>query len=324
MHHAASRRPFPWLGLPTDRALIRMGVGAACLLVASASWGFNWPAIKVISLEIPPMFARGVAAMAAAALLFGLAALRRERLLPGAGQWRSLAWRSFTNVFAWMGFSALSVQWLRPPEGALLVYTMPLWAMLLSWALEGVRPTARALAALVMAAAGVAVILGGSGMAFSAARLPGVGFALAAAVLFGLGSVTARRPLALPALSATAWQLALGGLALAAVSLAFESQPAAPLSAQGLCAWAYMALGPMAAGYLAWFAAVRALPASVAATGMLMAPLWAAVGSFLAFGDRFSGIEAIGFAATLCGVALALSPGLRRPAAPVRAEPVSA
>ena len=324
MRHAALRPPVRSRALPDERALIRAGVGAACLLVASASWGFNWPAIKVISLETPPMFARGIAAIAAAALLFGLAAVRRDRLLPASAQWRPLAWRSFTNVFAWMGFSALSIQWIRPPEGALLVYTMPLWAMLLSWAIEGVRPTAGALAALAIAAAGVTVILGGSGLELTAARLPGVVFAVAAAALFGLGSVTARRPLALPALSATAWQLALGGLALAAVSLACETQPAAPLSAPGVFAWVYMALGPMAVGYLAWFAAVRALPASVAATGMLMAPLWAAVGSFLVFGDRFTAVEALGFAATLGGVALALAPGLRRSAAPSRAEPVSA
>src|SRR3954468_6988736 len=70
------------------------------------------------------------------------------------------------NVFAWMGLSTLAMVWLSVAEGALLVHdTMPLWATLLAWPLRGARPTPRGLAALALGLAGVAVLLGESGLA---------------------------------------------------------------------------------------------------------------------------------------------------------------
>ena len=46
-----------------------------------------------------------------------------------------LVFAAFTNVFAWMGFSSLSIRWMSVPEGILLVFTMPIWATLFAWPL---------------------------------------------------------------------------------------------------------------------------------------------------------------------------------------------
>lgn len=296
------------LRLAPARAFSERTIGIGCLLAASASWGFNWTAIKVVSAEAPPMAARGTAALAACVLLFALAAARREDVLPSPDGWPGLIWRSFTNVFAWMGFSALSVHWLRIPEAALLVYTMPIWAMALSFGLQGARPGRTAILALVLAMTGVSILLGGAGSALRPENLPGVAFALAAAGLFALGATTSRRGGSLPALADVSWQLLIGGAMLVAVSWSLEAGPAADPSPAVWSAWAYMALGPMAAGYLAWFRAVRALPASVAATGMLLVPVWAAVGSWICLGESLSRLDALAFAVTLGGVALAARP----------------
>ena len=39
------------------------GAGIACLLVTAIGWGLNWPAMKQLMLELPPLFARGVAGL---------------------------------------------------------------------------------------------------------------------------------------------------------------------------------------------------------------------------------------------------------------------
>ncbi|WP_222864120.1 hypothetical protein [Pigmentiphaga aceris] len=39
------------------------GTGIACLLVTAVGWGLNWPAMKQLMLELPPLFARGVAGL---------------------------------------------------------------------------------------------------------------------------------------------------------------------------------------------------------------------------------------------------------------------
>ena len=46
---------------------------------------------------------------------------------------------SMTNVFAWIGFSTLSMLWLNAGQAA-----MPIWATLLAWPLSGQRPSVRA------------------------------------------------------------------------------------------------------------------------------------------------------------------------------------
>ena len=86
-------------------------------------------------------------------------------------------------------FSTLAMLWLSVTEGALLVYTMPIWATLLAWPMLGLRPTLRSVTALVLGLSGVGVLLAGPGLALGAEKLPGVGLALGAAVLFAFGTV---------------------------------------------------------------------------------------------------------------------------------------
>ncbi len=105
---------------------------------------------------------------------------------------------AFTNVFAWMGFSSLSLRWITVSEAALLVYSMPVWATLFAWAVLGHRPTLRGFLALALGLSGIGVLLGAGGGALGAEKLPGIGFALAAAVLFALGAVLNSRALPVP------------------------------------------------------------------------------------------------------------------------------
>src|SRR5690606_12578041 len=139
-----------------------------------------------------PLFARGVAGVIAALAIAALAAARGDRLaVPGVLVPRLLV-SSFTNVFAWMGFTTLAMRWLAAGEGALLVYTMPIWAMLLAWPLQGKRPSLQGLGALALAFGGVAVLLAGqggvaAGEVVADSRGLGVALMFAAAVCFALG-----------------------------------------------------------------------------------------------------------------------------------------
>jgi hypothetical protein len=120
--------------MPSPDALLRSTrIGLFCVALTAIGWGLNWPIIKLLLREWPPLFSRGSAGIAAALGLAGLAALRGERLRIPFGALRRLAFAAATNVFAWMGFSTLAMVWLSVAEGALLVYTMPIWATLLAF-----------------------------------------------------------------------------------------------------------------------------------------------------------------------------------------------
>jgi drug/metabolite transporter (DMT)-like permease len=61
----------------------------------------------------------------------------------------------------------------------------------------------------------------------------------------------------------------------------------------------------MTVAYLAWFRALRLVPASMAATTVLVSPVVGVIGSSLLLGETFSPRQIAGLVLTLSGVALA-------------------
>jgi drug/metabolite transporter (DMT)-like permease len=278
----------------------------ACLAIAVVGWGFNWPIIKVLLREWPPLFARGTSGLCGAAALALAAVAAGESLKLPRGIGLRLAWASFTNVFAWMGFSTIGLLWLDVAEAALLVYTMPIWAMILAWPIAGERPQARQVAALVLSFVGVVVLLAGGGVGLNSAKWPGILLMLTSAILFALGAATSRTPLPLAPVVSTAWQVGLGCLPMVILGLVFERDRIGGLGPEAWAAWAYMAFVPMGLCYLTWFVAVRGLGAASASLGMLLAPVVGVTSAAWALGEEFGPRQILALTLTLGGVALAL------------------
>jgi drug/metabolite transporter (DMT)-like permease len=57
------------------------------LAVTSVGWGLNWPIMKHILTEWPPLSTRGMNGVVGGALLAALALTRGESLRVPAGQW---------------------------------------------------------------------------------------------------------------------------------------------------------------------------------------------------------------------------------------------
>jgi len=288
---------------PTPR--FSKSAGFLSLAVATIGWGLNWPVVKLLLLELPPLFLRGSAGVAAALLLAAYAHRAGESLLVPRKLWLVLGWASFTNVFAWMGFSTLAVARLPVAQGALLIYTMPIWAMLLAWPMLGERPRARSIVALALSFSGVLLLLGGN-FSLGASETIGVVLALAAAVLFALGTVTLRKPLPLPPIAMTAWQVGLGCLPMLVLSGLWEKTTLGAITGMGAGLWLYMCLVPMGICYLGWFAAVRGLSPTVAATGTLIVPLVGVLSAVPILGEPFGLRQIAALALTLGGVLLVL------------------
>src|SRR3954470_23507239 len=86
--------------------------GLLCLGVTAIGWGLNWPIIKLILREWPPLFARGMAGLVAALGLAALSVLRGERISAPSRDLGRLSVAAALNVFAWMGFSTIAMVWL--------------------------------------------------------------------------------------------------------------------------------------------------------------------------------------------------------------------
>src|SRR5215468_265652 len=219
---------------PMDAKRRYRSIGFLCLGVTAFGWALNWPLMKLLLQQWPPLFARGLAGVCAALILAALAKSRRQSLAVPREVIPRLLFASFTNVFAWMGFSTMAMKFVTVGEGALIAYTMPIWAMLFAWPFLHMRPTIRDVLALVLGVAGVALLLGADGFAFTAAKLTGIALALSCAILFALGNVLNREALPMPPLVVAAWQVGLGCFVMLVLGVAFEHPNYAAITSTGI------------------------------------------------------------------------------------------
>ncbi|WKA29494.1 DMT family transporter [Bradyrhizobium roseum] len=281
-------------------------IGSLCLGVTAFGWALNWPLMKILLQQWPPLFSRGLAGVASALILFSIAKARGQALDVPREAIPRLLFASFTNVFAWMGFGTVAMKFVPVSEGALIVYTMPIWATLLAWPLAGIRPKPVDIAALVLGMGGVTVLLGGGGFSFDIGRIAGIILLFAAAILFAIGNILNRVPLPMPPLVVVAWQVGLGCLVMLILGAAFEQPDYGALTAQGFACLVYMTVVPMGICYLTWFETLRRLPPSSASTGMLLVPLIGVISAALILGEPLGLREIVAMVLVLGGVTLAL------------------
>jgi drug/metabolite transporter (DMT)-like permease len=280
--------------------------GLMFLAITSLGWGFNWPVTKYLLAELPPLTLRGSTGVIGAALLAVLAVMRRQSLHVPRALWPRLALAAALNVGAWMVLMGLALLWLPASEAALIAYTMPVWASLIAWPVLGERPTLLRAVALVMAFAGLAAIMGGNGIAASEAKLPGILMALAGSLGFAVGTVLAKKlPLQLPPISAAAWQIGVGCLPVAIVGLCIEQSNWQAVTNIGWLLVVYSTVIQFCVAYVAWFAALARLPASVAAIGTMAVPVIGVVASAIALHEPLGPGQIAALIFTLAAVVLA-------------------
>jgi drug/metabolite transporter (DMT)-like permease len=280
--------------------------GLVFLAITSVGWGLNWPVVKLILTEWPPLSARGLTGIAGAVLLAALALLRGESLFVPRQQWPGLLLLSFLNVSCWMTLMGLALLWLPASETAVIAYTMPVWASLLAWLVLGERLSWMRVLALAMAFAGIAALMGGNGMSASMDKLPGIAMALLGAFTFALGTVAAKKlPTKLPLFTWSAVQIGIGCVPVGLAGLIYEHPDVAALSGLGWALMGYMTLVQFCIAYVCWFAALQRLPASVAAIGTLAVPVIGVVASAIALHEPLGPGQIAALLFTLAGVVLA-------------------
>jgi drug/metabolite transporter (DMT)-like permease len=279
--------------------------GLAFLAITSIGWGLNWPIVKYVLAEWPPLSARGLTGIVGGLLLALFALLRGQSLHVPRDQWPRLLLSAFLNVTCWMTLMGLGLVWLPASEAAVIAYTMPVWAALLAWLILGERMSFTRILSLVMAFAGIAALMGGNGIDTSMERLPGVVMVLVGAFAFGLGTVLAKRlPMRLPLFTSSAVQIGVGCVPVALAGLVFEEPHFAALSTLGWWLMGYMTVIQFCVAYVCWFAALARLPASVAAIGTMAVPVIGVVASAATLHEPLGIGQIAALAFTLAGVGL--------------------
>ena len=287
------------------------------LLFNAFVWGVSWWPFR-------HLHAAGLHPLWATALMYLLALVTLLVLLPGAwrqalrspGLWLLAVSAGLTNVcFNW----AVTVG--DVVRVVLLFYLMPAWSVLLAWKMLDDRPTGMALVRLLLAFAGVALVLLPADATWSrlASHLSGADLlALAGGFCFALTNVTLLRLHAVPG-AARMVAMFGGGALLAGLSallgLMAGAVPALPAPTQ---AWVLLALALALAfvlgNYTLQYGAAR-LAAGTTALVMLSEVVFASISAALFASATMAPRTLLGGALIMLAALLAALPPRRRASA---------
>ncbi|MGI9627343.1 MAG: DMT family transporter [Longimicrobiales bacterium] len=289
--------------LPSSPMLARVG-----LLVVVLIWGINFSVVKHALLALDPLVLNALRFLLAGLALWALPSRKTFPRLE-RGDFARIALLGIVGNTAYQLAFIFGLDQTLAGNGAIILASAPVWTVLLAVLVGQDQGTAGLLAATALGAAGIALVMSGSG-----AELGVGGGHLRGDILVGISSVcwaaytVAGRDLVTKygALPVTTWALWIGGapLVLAGVPGAF----ATPWGQIGLAIWldvVFAALGAVALAYVLWYRGVEKLGSSRTALWSNLVPCVALVVAWGWLGERPKLLQVAGMGVVLLSVLLA-------------------
>ncbi|MFI0259552.1 EamA family transporter [Streptomyces sp. NPDC017056] len=285
----------------------RVALDSALTALAPAVWGSTY----LVTTELLPP-GRPLLAATVRALPAGLILLAIGRALPrGVWWWRALA-LGVLNIGAFFFLLFVAAYHLPGGVAALVMAVQPMVVLVLSALVlkESVGPLHMAACVLGVTGVGLLVLRPHAGL-----DAVGVAAGLLGAVSMAAGIVLTKRwgrPAGTGLLTFTGWQLTVGGLVLAPVTLLGEGLPGTVTGAN-LAGFAYLGLIGALLAYAVWFRGVERLPALAVSFLGFASPLAATALGYLVLDQALTPLQLAGASAVVASVVLAQYGGRRAP-----------
>jgi drug/metabolite transporter (DMT)-like permease len=273
-------------------------------------WGTTWVLFPLAVREVSIWTFRAICLLGSGAIVLAVARVRGIPLRVPRAERKPLVAAALVYLVVWNVASAYAAVLLPSGQAAVLGFTMPVWATLLAWLFLRERPSARLLASVALASAGVGLLAYAGREAFASAPL-GFAVGLSAGVGWAAGTLMLKRAkLTTPVIVSTGWQLIVAGLPIAAVALATGSREAFLPTWTSVAAIAWVTLVPMALGNVTWFRIVVAVPAGVSGLSTVLVPVVAMLTGALVRNEPLGPLQLAAMACCATAMALVL---LKRP-----------
>jgi drug/metabolite transporter (DMT)-like permease len=295
------------------------------IAVLTLVWGCNWPVLKLGVAELAPLTFRAVTLPFAAIGMLLVARWSGDSIRVPRAWWGRLAILALFNIAGWNGFVLFGVQQLPAGRSAILAYTMPVWATLISIAVLHEPLNRRKIVGLVLGMLGMLVLLGDD-IRHIGATPTGAIMIICAAVLWACGTVLLRKwqpPIAQNTLSG--WMMLVGWLPLATLAPFFDPHPPSHLLHLQWTTWLAILYNIFLAGTLAhwaWFTLARTLPVAVSSLSSLPVPVVGVFAGMLFLGERPGTSEFVALALVMASLfAVLFQPTGRKPPPATASEP---
>jgi drug/metabolite transporter (DMT)-like permease len=242
--------------------------------------------MKIVLSEVRPWTFRTLCLLAGGSGLLALARVGGTRLRVPSEDLKPLLITALVNITGWHVLSAHGIARMQAGRAAIIAYTMPMWAIVLSRLLLKERISTMRLWALAFGGAGLLLLLWPDIRAVKAAPT-GALFMLGAAFCWAAGTVLVKFfQWHMPGTLVIGWQLLLGGLPV--VFGAFLLEPLTAVLSISWRAWLtliFLVGFPIIFCHWAFFMVVQIFPANVAALSTLSIPAIGVFSSALLLGE---------------------------------------
>ena len=301
---------------------------ALALLAVYIIWGSTYLGIRIVVETIPPFLSAGMRFSLAGGALFLIAKLQGAPS-PSRASWKPAAITGGLLLLGGNGLVSWAEQSVPSSLTALLIAIVPLWVVVIDFALPGhLRPSLGVLAGIGLGLAGVAILVDPSQV--GAAHIDPVGAAvlILASAIWSVGTIYGGRvKLKEAPLLVIGMEMLAGGLILlAAGTLAGEWQALdlARVSQRSLLAFVYLVLVGAMVGFTAYLWLIKNVPPALATTYAFVNPVVAIYVGWLVLAEPVTPRTLLAAAVIIAGVALITQARSRRSREIAEAQPVQA
>jgi len=295
------------------------------IAILTLVWGCNWPILKIGVSEIAPFTFRAYTLAFSGLGLLAISVASGQSVRLPRRLWPIVIVLSVFNIAAWNGLVLFGLQHMPAGRSAILAYTMPVWAALITPFVLHERMSRRKLLGLALGAAGMLVLLGED---FTAIRgSPGGALMiLAAAITWAIGTVLLRKYQPdLPPNTLSGWMMLIGWLPMVLAAPLLDPTFGHNLATLSGGAWFALIYNIVMAGTIAhwaWFTLARTLPVAVSSMSSLPVPVVGVFAGMLVLGERPGPAEWIALALVVAALVAVLWPG-RSARTPASTAPLS-
>lgn len=261
------------------------------LAVLSLTWGYTWVLAKQgLAYAAPFTFAAERCAGSAVALVLALKLTGRSLKLVSPGLTVAIG---LTQVAGFMIFQTWALVEGGPGKTAVLIFTMPIWTLLLAWPILGERVRGKQWLAAASTLGGLMLIIEPWDMH---ASLFSKFLGLMAALCWAIGTILVKRLRAsvpVDLLTLTAWQMILGAIPLGLLAWLMPER-ATDWTPSYIGILTFMSIASTALCWWLWIYILDRVPAWEASLSVLGTPVVAILSSRLTFGEEFKTTEVAG------------------------------
>jgi len=256
------------------------------LVIISFLWGYAWVWMKVGLDYFGPFTFAALRFGLGALVLLGILIWRKDIWIPGK-EWPVIVMLGLCQTTLEYILLMYGMLFVTAGKASILIYSMPVWNMVLAYFFLGEVITSKKVASLCLGVLGLAMVMGWDFFCHQSIRvLFGESLIVLAAVSWAAANILMKKRFQnSDKVQVSAWQMAVGALGLVLVALLFEREIPVIFAPKAVVAIVFCGVFSSAICYTLWYFVLEKVDTTVASVSLLFIPVVAQFFGWLQLGE---------------------------------------